>query len=242
VEQKIDVVWKASRRPALSPRRHGGDRARTWDLLAGLPADAEITGDQQGWTASPPPEEGWSVGTNRQTWQTDPPVDIGARFTKKTPGAHATLARDLPVAPRPLERWELGARINYAGNYINHGAQGGQYLEVVDAADKVIARFYPVMITYPTEARIYGNAKVIKQTRMPDIQDEVMGWWQPLRIRADKGGITFAYAGLPPVTTPVLDAGADWRRPRRLRLTFWYAGEPYRRTCHLDDLTFSAEP
>jgi hypothetical protein len=240
-EQRIDVVWKERRGRVPAPPRTD-DRARTWDLLAGLPADAQIASDRDGWTVQPPGEEGWSVRTNEQSWQTDPPVDIGATFARKTPGARATLARDLPPMPRPLERWELRARVNYAGNYVNHGQQGGQYLEVVDGADKVIARFYPVMVTDSSDIRIYGNSAVIHQAGLGDIQNELMGRWQPLRIRAEDGRVTFEYAGRPPVSVAILDPAADWRRPRRLRLTFWYAGASYPRTCHLDDLTWSAQP
>ncbi|HVR03654.1 MAG TPA: hypothetical protein VMT47_16065 [Polyangia bacterium] len=236
-EQRSEIELRTPARAV--PRRPGSHDV---ELLAGLPADVTLTSGTGGWTFEPAADDEWIVLTNQKTWQREPPVDLGATFFKKTRGASASLSRALPSAPAPYQSWRIDARIDYEDNYINHGSSGGQYLDVLDANDKIIARFYPVLLKYPDDARVYGNrAEIARVDHYAKLQWGVMASWQPLRISADASGITFAYAGYAPVTTERFDAGADWAHPRRLRLSFWQTDAPYHRACYLDDLTFHGE-
>ena len=45
--------------------------------------------------------------------------------------------------------------------------------------------------------------------------------WQPLRVFAENGRVTFEYGGYAPVTAPIVDATANWRRIKTFRLYYW---------------------
>jgi hypothetical protein len=239
VEQSIAVTLRRGRATAAA---RGSKDVVEVDLLAGLPPEAVVVDGVAGWRVEPPPqatsEAAWSVRTNLKTWQRTPPVDLDVRFADATPGARASVSHALPATKAPLRRWCLDARVDYEGNFINHGETGGQRLDVLDGAGKIIARFYPTLVAYPGDGRVYGNREVVVRVgHYLEIQAGLAGW-QPLRIAAEDGRVTFSYAGRAPVTAAPFDADADWRRPRSLRLSFWNDSAPYPRACALDDLTF----
>jgi hypothetical protein len=235
-EQKMAVRWDGK------PRKVA--RGGPVDLLEGLPPVTSLGAGLHGWSVSPAPDDRWSVATNQLSWKREPPVDIGARFAKSERGARASLTRELPASPRALRRWTLEGRIDYDSNYENHGDAGGQYLDVVDAGDRIIARFYPAMVVYHADHRVYGNRAVIVKEPVGERWWSLMGGWHPLRISVEDGRVTFGFADAAPVTTEPMDPAADWRHPARLRLSFWNdsATATYLRSVALDDLTFLGEP
>jgi hypothetical protein len=122
---------------------------------------------------------------------------------------------------------------------VNHGPSDGQYLDVLDDAGKIIARFYSLSFAFPSDHRVYGNTVIIEQTDTYTLEN-VMKQWQPFRITAQDGPVTFQYAAYPAVTTSVFEAGAKWQRAKKLQLFYLTANNgAYGRAIALYDLTYS---
>jgi hypothetical protein len=235
-ERKVAIRWDGK------PRRAAARKAgAAVDLLQGLQWGSSLGGGAQGWTVDPAPDRDWFVATNRLSAKREPPFELGATFEKNERGARASVTRELPASPGPLRRWSLEARVAYDDNYANHGEDGGQYLEVLDAQGRVIARFHPTQVAYPDDARVYGNRAVLVKVPFGPRWWSLTYAWQPLAISVEDGRVSFRYADLAPVTTEPLDPGADWQHPARLRLSFWNTSAAYRRAVDLDALTFRGE-
>ena len=217
------------------------------DLLAGVQSNSAVNSGNYGWTVTPAPYDvgygdWWYVETNMKTWQRTSPFDIGACFANPNAGATASFTRDLGVPNDNTTSWTINTQIDFEGNYVNHGTAGGQYLDVLDDAGNIIARFYSVQVVYPTDECIYANNEVLLQTDLDTI-NSVMGQWQPLTISAQNGQITFQYAGYPPVVTTVYDPSANWQRAKTLSISYWTAASwaGYTRDCFLNELTYNAQ-
>jgi hypothetical protein len=221
------------------------------DMLDGVPhADAPIGGDSPwldvgdyGWTGVGTVGfdywEHWSIESNRRLWNPKTQLDLGTVYISKVPGTTKTLTRDLGMPSDNTTSWTLSGQVQYEDNYINHGTAGGQYLDVLDDANKVIARFYPVMVSYPNEAHIYGNSSSILTSDVSTVQFGMWSW-QPLTISASNGQITFQYGTNSPVTTGVYDSSANWKRAKYLRSTFWSSTVDmgYNRAIDFSNLSF----
>jgi hypothetical protein len=216
-----------------------------FDLLAGLRADSSVASAEYGWTVigamgTPDYWDSWTVKTNTKTWEQTPPVDVGMFYRRRFDDVSNSVSRDLGPPSNDTARWEIAGRINYEDSYPNHVGTGGQYLDVLDDSDRIIARFYPTQVGGPNDCAIRGNTSVIAMGSEAQLL-AITSPWQPIRISAENGQVTFAYADFVPNTTTVFDEEADWRRAKTLRLTFFTTTQAgaYPRSVHLDDLTYT---
>ena len=219
--------------------------------MAGLPEDDVVGSSAGGWTRTPAsddPSDYWSE------WRVDTLKDgdnpyLDMFFRNSTAGSEATVTRDLGEPTDSTTSWQLDMMVNYSGyspnavnpNYMNNEPYGGQRLEVLDDSGRPIATFAPKQISWPDDGRIYGNDAIIAEADVPSLGWGTMLHWQPLRISAANGQVTFQYAGYPAVTTGTSDTAADWRRAKTLRFYFWTtdSSAPYPRTINVDGVHFN---
>lgn len=170
------------------------------------------------------------------------PADLSCFFNNNT-NAIRSVTRDLGTPSDATTQWTLSAMVNFDGNEPNHGTNGGQYLEVLDDAGLIIARFYPRQVSHPNDYRITANTVNLFQGTSTAIR-AMMEPWQPLTISATSSGITFAYAGLAPVITTLFNPSANWRRAKILRLYYFCTGVSggYGRTFAMRAAAFSKTP
>ncbi len=191
------------------------------DLEQGLPATGPVTTGTAGWTRSPETDHTseyfhyWSV--TGQLDGSNPFLSVQNR--ESTPGTVKTVTRDLGAANDSTARWEINMRVSWY--YVNHDPYCGQRIEVLDDAGKVVANFDATLISYPDDVRIKANGAAVADADLPTMQDDVLPQWQPLRITAENGQITFEYGGYAPVTTSIVDPTANWRRIKTFRLYYW---------------------
>jgi hypothetical protein len=223
----------------------GAGVSNTADLLSGLQADTIVTAGASGdygWSWSLAPSETgpswWYAHTNKKSLDRAAPVDLDVYF-RQASLATAALTRDLGTPSSATNQWDLIGRINFEDNTVNHGPSDGQFLEVLDDAGKIIARFNSLSLAYPTDHEVFGNnVQVIGPTNAL-VLDQLMQQWQPIHITGQNGQVVFQYATSSGVTTPLFDATANWRRPKTLRLSYAMAAAAYTRAVALDDLTFT---
>ena len=185
----------------------------------------------------------WILRTSKFTYRTaNTPSDLSLFFNNNT-AATRTLTRDLGTPSDATTQWTLNTSVNFDNNTPNHGSNGGQYLDVLDDTGLIIARFYSRQLSFPNDYRITANTLNIAQINQTTLA-AVMELWQPLTITATSTGITFNYAAYPPVAATVFDAGANWRRPKNLRITFFCTGPSggYGRSVALRTATFTRTP
>ena len=201
----------------------------------------------------------WGVQTNLWSYKKDAPYDVSV-ISFRQPGQKAHLTRDLTSpSTAPLTTWNFAATINYGNKYYlsnypnvreeTDADSYGQYLDILDDADKVIARFNPKDIGGNVHT-LQGNGVTIMSAPVSS------GGYDPLSfvskqsiptrlsISAQNGLITFTYGSYAPVTRPVFDSTANWQNPRTLRLHFWTGSNAtgYRQAIALGEATFSPAP
>ena len=232
-----------------APWQHGTPAAGSFDVLAGLSVEASIFNSAYGMirdTAADTTADYWNqwvLRTSKFTYRSALlPSDLSIYFRNNT-AATRSLTRDLGTPSDATTQWTLSASVNFDGNYPNHGTSGGQYIEVLDDAGLIIARFFPRQISHPNDYRIYANTLTLFQGTQTAL-NATMEQWQPLTITATSSGITFSYAAYTPVTTGVVDAGANWRRAKTLRFAYFCSGvsSGYPRTVALRSATFTRTP
>ena len=212
------------------------------DLLAGLPRAASLSSGTAGWTREPAADITTHVESNYFTVSTT--VKTADRFKSPDLFVHFrqasgqfTVSRDLGNHAN-LGGWKLKGRINFEGHTPTQAQfKGGALLEVLDAQEKVLARFDP------RQGQVWGseiraNDKVLLQQEDMRV---LFGRNQPFEISVSAGTYTFSYAGLPPQSTATpIDAAGNWRDPKRLRMLFFTHNQAdnYARTMGLSELRF----
>jgi hypothetical protein len=186
-------------------------------------------------------EHSYDVAKSKDIWikTLDPSVDAVETFS-------LGVNTNTPV-------WQLTSLISFENNEFHGGATGnlaGIYYDVIDSANKVIARFFITDNNLGTEQyqglRITGNDKTIKQTVLADEAGRVrlllqVRKHQPLSISANNGILSFKYANHAVQTTSTLsEAGANINNPTKLRVTcFINDGAPaYRKWINLKEVWF----
>jgi len=178
--------------------------------------------------------------TNFRTQGWRSPSDLYINFQQER-GNTGTLLRDLGPASDAAKTWQLTADISYEGNYENHGDTGGQYLEILDDAKRVLFRMYYVQVGYPNDSRLRANDQVLLQAS-GSARQSILGKFQPLRIAAADGQLTIDYAGKHATTRSLVDPAASWRRPKWLRFYFWNTNSAgYTRTIDIKNAAFQQE-
>lgn len=231
-----------------APWQHVTPAAGSFDVLAGLSVEASIFNNAYGMIRDTDADttdywNRWILRTSKFSFRTaTTPGDFSILFVNNTV-ATRSLIRDLGTPSSATSQWTLNASVNFVGNYPNNGSNGGQYIEVLDDAGLVIARFYPRQVSHPNDYRIHANTLTLFQGTQTAL-NATMEDWQPLTITATDSGITFNYAAYAPVTAPVFDAGANWRRAKTLRFAYFCSGvsSGYPRAVALRAATFIRTP
>lgn len=198
--------------------------AITGDLMVNLPINGNLVNGADGWTRSPttnvtttPYVDWWQVRTNAQTNNFARP-DVQALFAHAGSSTVDYVNRDLG-ASGTYTTWNLKGKICFPDNDPSLGTDRGQLL-ILDAAGKIIATLYRFQQSWPTDIRVYGNTSIIQQTDTNSFYD-VGKYLQPIEISAAAGVITFAYAGLTPVTASIFDGTGNWAQPRTMQMYFY---------------------
>ncbi|MDQ6812273.1 MAG: hypothetical protein M3040_00825, partial [Bacteroidota bacterium] len=187
------------------------------DLLAGLPpvgSFAKLVTNTAGWTRSP-------VSDNADITTT-----IGARsydkfkspdlFIESHPSQNGniTVTRDLGnnIA---LSSWALKGIINISALHGNYDVNGA-FVDVLDNADKVIARFNLEQLSnsYPK-----FNDKILVSVLPDDLTWKVNNQFE---IIANGGTLTCTFGKYTVSTTNLVDASANWQNPKNLRFSFYH--------------------
>jgi hypothetical protein len=220
------------------------------NLLDGLDAGSVLTNKLYGWERNPVQEDYtdanakyWTARTGIKTYGrlTQPDLYVGFRQNKAT----YTITRSLGESTVSQNGWRLVGSVNQEGTFfsIDEGRtrNGGSYLEVLDDVGKVIARVDCQVSLVPSAvARIYGNDKVIAQGEYFNAILPVFNQFQPLDITLSNGVATIKYGPYPAVTTGLFDPGANWHKPRTLRLYFWGNGYNLNRIMTIEAMRFFA--
>ncbi len=216
------------------------------NLLEKLNFDTTVNNDVYGWhrdgavdtNVTTAPVDKWQVTTNRYIHLKDEP-DINVFYERKNSGSVSTLSRDLGTPSNSTVHWSLAGDINFKRNSPNHGAQGGQYIDVLDDAGKLITRFYLLQHTYPNDTRIVANQQVMASMAFPALQTYTQQW-RPFEISANNGTITFTYGDYTLSTATLADPTADWRRATTLRMYYFTGNTSYGRGVSFKNLTYVA--
>ncbi|WP_080241344.1 PA14 domain-containing protein [Spirosoma rigui] len=220
------------------------------DLLDGLDAGNVLVNKLYGWERNPAQEDYTDANTKYWTARTgiktygrlkQPDLYVGFRQNKAT----YTITRSLGESTISQHGWRLVGNVNQEGSFfsIDEGRtrNGGSYLEVLDDAGKVIARVDCQVSLVPSAvARIYGNDKVIAQGEYFNGILPVFNQFQPLDITLSNGTAIIKYGPYPAVTTGLFDPGANWHKPRTLRLFFWGNGYNLNRIMTIESMRFFA--
>ncbi|OUJ71213.1 hypothetical protein BXP70_22290 [Hymenobacter crusticola] len=209
------------------------DDSNGLNLLADLPASAPLENNLYGWTRNPAQNYGgeedyfnrWYVRTNVHTLsKVAPDIEVYLRPKQaSTTPTLTTVDRSLGVPTTDIDQWAISGTIKYPSDDSDYPGDMA-YFQVLDENDKVIARFRRKVVNMYNDYRLYGNKALLLQADR-DAINALGTVAQSLRIQADPAGITFSYAGLPAVTTAVLDSSSNWRRPKTLQILFYSQGD-----------------
>jgi hypothetical protein len=243
-EQSTSIIWYSWQYQAITDPS---------DLLAGLPYSASVVSPTAGWSYAQTTQitvskssNWWTLTTNVLNYNPRQSPDINISFCQSsaTSGLPFTATRSLPT-PNPLTvGWDLTTTISWSQE--NNLSFDGVYFDVLDSANKVIARIYPVEIN-STDFSLLGNGQTIVNESGSGSQTafrEIISAPTLLTVSASSGLITFAYGGYSPVTVAVSDPTSVWNQPAKLLLTFFstITSGYYNHTIDLQTLHFSHVP
>jgi hypothetical protein len=252
--QALQVIPSTSLYPGNAPNTSNGV-----SLMDGLQFNTSLISGMYGWNMDPASDiltnqwsgEWWQVENGLMTENDLEPQDIYAAFNDTA--STNTVTRDLGTNSA-LSKWQLSGTVTLdQGGNINSttssqatagGGVGGSYLDVLDNAGKVIARFYVAgpwnngnVIDY-----IYGNNDIIDDA--PATVENIF-LAQPISISAANGQVTFAYGPYHAVTSSVFDPTSNWQNPQTLRLYFFGPDSSVPQAGYnidLQNMTFLATP
>ena len=183
------------------------------DLMNGLPYNQTLTDGTAGWTRNLPDYNNTYydqllIATNRTTYK-ESDRDVYLLSYPATTGKTVWIKRSLGTNVLP------GWTISGDAAWIESSQAGDGWIDVLDNADRVIARLYRVD-NWPNGAMKANNTTIVSGGL--DIMFPVFNKLQAFSISASATSITITYANYPPVEVPVLDPLADITRPTTLRL------------------------
>ena len=216
---EVRVSWNA--RTYAAPARDANN------LLEGLPYDASLVSGTAGWTRDPPVDTPgnagvgpfWQVGTNHVLYRKADVPDLTARFNFV---GNAHVEKLLPAGIGA--EWEFSALLQSTQG--DTGANlsalmGFAHLELLDATNRVIARWHAHDYTPSSLWGVYCNRTLIQAFGSTKAVTDVIKRPQQLTIRRTKAGaIFFRYGFYPEISAPLLDAAADGAAPSKIRLSF----------------------
>lgn len=214
------------------------DRSTAIDLMEGLPHHRTLDHNLYGWSRNLVSDAaGWKAITSVNTFDPMASPDVYLDFAA-TSGTY-TLSRDLGNHAGLLN-WRLKGLLSFENGMPNIG-ENGSFLEVLDAAGKVITSLHHA-ITFEgaRPITVYANAAVLKTGPEAVLRGKLASL-QPFQITLNSAGATFSLADFAPATLPIMDASADWKAPKTFRLRFQRDGKSvvYASLVDIDSMRFS---
>jgi hypothetical protein len=215
------------------------------DLLEGLDYYYILQNGLYGWTRGPANEDQtnlygqwWNVKTGYQTYDPFRSADVYVNFRNASGTYH--VSRDLGDHDSLL-LWKLSGNMNWFSNEENT-PEGGMYLEVLDADQKIITRFHTTIL-YGADnlVSIYANNQLLVQGPATTIQ-RILRVSQPIEITMIDYEATFRYGPYAPISVNVVDPQSNWRAPKTMRLQFWSNGSYRERTVDIERMRFYTVP
>ena len=197
------------------------------DLMAGLPFAETLNHNTAGWTRDPYQNiendrwvNLWTVYTSRHSYEKIAGNDITIGYNSKDPNT-STVNRDLG-ANNVSQNWKITGNISYNATDVNfNNTVVQQFIEVLDPKDKVLTSFY--IGGDLNTLNIYGNKAVLSTGNKLAIEKSI-NQLLPFEVNIENGLVTFKYGDYKTVSTSIMEAGANWRAPAKLRLRFTNTG------------------
>ncbi len=196
------------------------------NLHSGLPLYVKPAG--AGWTTSGTLTS--ITGTKKYTLDGAP--DVFTNFVQLS--GTASVQKDLGIN-NVSTSWKISGQVSFEFSDVVVGSGITSYVDVLDAAGKILARFYYTGSTASKVVTIYGNSAVIASAT--GLSTTLLKF-QPLEISIVNGLVTFTYANFPPVTTSLYDPSANWKKPKTLRQYFVGGYPAYRKYIGFMDMLF----
>ncbi|HKH60650.1 MAG TPA: FlgD immunoglobulin-like domain containing protein [Flavitalea sp.] len=183
------------------------------DLMAGLPYNQTLINGTGGWTRNLSDYNNsyydqLLIATDRTTYK-DNERDILLLSYPATTGKTVWIKRSL--GPNNLPGWTLSGD----AAWIEPSQGGDGWIDVLDNADRVIARLYRVD-NWPNGSMKANNSTIVSGGL--DVMFPVFNKLQPFSISASVNSVKITYANNPTVDVPVMDPLADITKPATLRI------------------------
>ncbi|MEO6637022.1 MAG: hypothetical protein ABIN25_02025 [Ginsengibacter sp.] len=209
------------------PQSYVGPALNYIDLHAGLP-----------WYTTVPATNGWTTSgiittiTGSKKYVNDNSPDVYSTFSQSS--GTASVRRDLGTN-NVSTSWKISGMLSYEFSDVSAGSAINAYTDVLDAAGKVITRFYYTLAHSTKVLTVYGNSAIIVSAAGID---SVLQKHQPWEVSVVNGVVTFNYAGFAPAVTTIFDPSANWQQPKTLRQYFIGASPTYKKTMGFMDMRF----
>lgn len=195
-------------------------------LMDDLPYNSTLENGRYGWKRQPALDDStnkynqwWNVHTNIKTYRKIyPDIYIDYRQENK----QAVLSRDLGNQAN-LASWSLSGIINFTQNCVNIGAgnsfdeKNGVYLDVLDKAQKVIARVFLHSAYYRGDVSLLVNETAIHKLKYDNLI-KLQDYWPAINIKMANGRLMAAYSNGKLLETQIADKKADIKSPSSVRL------------------------
>jgi hypothetical protein len=212
------------------------------DMMNGLDYNTVLVSGDGGWYRSRAEETDavngrfWNIKTYNMKYLRRETGDLYVNYKQTVPGSEDQVYKDFPTYIAGRNSWTVSSVINLEYCFPD-AFEGGTYLEVLDNADRVIARFNHTISFGGTNPRnVYGNGNLIHSEGGLPFISNVLWRNQPLTISATSAGVRFAYADYTPIVVPVSDPLANWQNPKRVRVKMF--GVNYDRKINILSLHF----
>jgi hypothetical protein len=215
------------------------------DLLEGLVRNITLQNGLFGWRRTPVADNittgtYFTATTGNKTYNKFQRPDLFLKYRISL--GTATVTRELGNN-NGLYGWKLSGQVNFDEHTPNEArGRGGNYMEVLDKSNRIIARFYMARDAI-SGTNIMGNSQVMYNGTATEI-DVMKNKHQPIEISMDNGLLKISYANRTITTTQFVDPAADWRTPTTLRFQFFtnYTADDFARSIDIPELRFLANP
>jgi hypothetical protein len=210
--------------------------ARTIDLMADVP-ETGIFLSTGTWTRYPNIDSNvtrsWTIAAGTHSYNGS--KDLRLKYSRADSSHY--LQKD--VGSITSAAYRLTGAIGYPANQPNTN-NTGQYLDILDSSNRIIARFYVKINLSAKVITIFGNNSVISAGDATTLKT-AMNFEAPFQISIANGSVQFAYDQYAPVAAPLFDSAADWQRPRYVKLSFYGAKNTtlYTQVIDIQDLKLS---
>jgi hypothetical protein len=232
LKNAVQIYWKSTNQPEqIIPYDRVYNLSQPFDpstiqLMEDLPFNSVLENGRYGWKRNPVAEDNtdrytqlWNVHTNIKSYRKSAP-DIYIDYRQKNNVAF--LSRDIETKGN-LSLWTLSGIINFTINCVNVGAgnvideKNSVYLQVLDKAQKVIARVCLNSLYYKGDVSLLVNSIPVVKLKYEDVQN-LTDSWPSITIKMANGRLMAAYGNHAPVAVQPMDKSADLKSPASIKL------------------------